>query len=101
MTDETVLAPADIEADFVFRCYDNSMVFAHLFTGDPVFIRACDDVEDGQIAAVRIGESYALRRVYHCAGSIELRAENPSYPPILTQEVEILGVTVKALCSVC
>ena len=64
-------------------------------------ITACDDVEDGQIAAVRIGESYALRRVYHCAGSIELRAENPSYPPILTQEVEILGVAVKALCSVC
>lgn len=100
MTDETVLAPADIEADFVFRCYDNSMVFAHLFDGDLVFIRACDDVEDGQIAAVRIGESYALRRVYHCAGSLELRAEHPNYPTIITQEGEILGAAVKALCSV-
>ena len=104
MTEETAFAPDDIEADFVFRCYDNSMVFAHLFTGDMVFIRSCDDVEDGHIAAISIGESMVLRRVYHGSGFLELRAENPEYPPIVIHgqdgDTDILGVAVKALCSV-
>lgn len=104
MNEQTAIAPAEIEADFVFRCYDNSMVNVHLFCGDLVFIRACDDVEDGKIAVVRMGESVALRRVYHGADYLELRAENPECPPIVAHcqdsEVEIIGAAVKALCSV-
>lgn len=102
MNEQSAIAPAEIEADFVFQCYDNSMVNVHLFCGDLVFIRACDDVEDGHIAAVRIGESVILRRIYHAAGYLELRAENPEYPPIVIhgQDAEIIGAAVKALCSV-
>ena len=104
MNEQSTIAPADIEADFVFCCQDDSMMGANLPTGSLVFIRACEDVEDGHIAAVRIGDSFVLRRVYHWSGYLELRAENPEYPPIVIHgqdgDTDILGVAVKALCSV-
>lgn len=36
--DKTVLAPADIKADMVFRCVGDSMINARIFDGDIVFI---------------------------------------------------------------
>ena len=101
MNEQTAIAPADIGADFVFCCQDDSMMGANLPTGSLV---ACEDVEDGHIAAVRIGDSFVLRRVYRWAGYLELRAENPEYPPIVIHsqdgDTDILGAAVKALCSV-
>lgn len=83
MTERTILAPEDIEADFVFRCYDNSMVFAHLFTGDMVFIRSCDDVEDGHIAAISIERipqkrtaEINLLKVWQCAATTTITEES-------------------------
>lgn len=77
--DETVLAPADIKADGVFRCVGDSMINAHIFDGDTVFIRE-GHVDDGQIALVRIGEDYTLKRIYRGPDYIELHSENPLYP---------------------
>lgn len=104
MNEQAAIAPADIDADFVFCCCDDSMMGANLPTGSLVFIRACEDVEEGHIAAVRIGDSFVLRRIYHGAGYLELRAEHPEYPPIVIHsqdnDTEILGSAVKALCIV-
>lgn len=104
MPEGTALAPADIEADFLFRCCDDSMVNANLLSGSLVFVHACQDVEDGQIAVVRIGGDVALRRIYHGPDYMELRSENPMYPPTIirgqSSGLEILGAAVKALCDV-
>ena len=54
---------------------------AHGFNdGDIVYIHCQPDVDDGDIAAVLIGEEATLKRVYKIPGRIQLRAENPSYP---------------------
>lgn len=104
MNEQEVLAPAEIEADFAIRCCDDSMMNVRLFSGDLVFIRACDRVESGQIAAVRIGEEYILRRVYCGDGYLYLAAENPLFESITVStpddNIEIIGVAVKALCNV-
>lgn len=104
MPEETTLAPECVEADFIFRCCDDSMVNANLFAGALVFVHACSDVEDGQIAVVRIGGDVALRRIYHGPDYLELRSENPMYPPTIIRDqssgLEILGAAVKALCDV-
>lgn len=104
MSEGTILAPECVEADFLFRCCDDSMMNANLFTGAMVFVRACDDVDDGQIAVVRMGGGVALRRVYHGPDYLELRSENPMYPPAIirgqSSGLEILGAAVKALCDV-
>ena len=58
LLDETVLAPEDIKADVVFRCVGDSMINARIFDGDAVFVRLQPEVENGQIAVVRIADEY-------------------------------------------
>lgn len=98
---ETVLAPADIDADYVFRCVGDSMVGAHIFEGDLVFIKEGAEVMDGQIGVVRVGDEYMLKRLYHGADYLELRSENPAYPPKVIrgeqENAQIVGKAVKIL----
>lgn len=103
LEDDSVLAPADIDADFVFRCVGDSMINARIFDGDVVFVKS-SPVEDGQIGVVRIGEEYTLKRIYHGADYLELRSENPMYTPIIIrgeqENAEIIGRAVQFLSRV-
>lgn len=103
LEDETVLAPANIDADFVFRCVGDSMINARIFDGDIVFVKS-GPVEDGQIGVVRIGEEYTLKRIYHGPDYLELRAENPMYPAKIIrgeqENAEIVGRAVQFLSRV-
>lgn len=103
LEDETVLAPANIDADFVFRCVGDSMINARIFDGDIVFVKS-GPVEDGQIGVVRIGEEYTLKRIYHGPDYLELRAENPMYPVKIIrgeqENAEIVGRAVQFLSRV-
>ena len=105
--DETIFAPDDIKADVVFRCVGDSMINARIFDGDAVFIRLQKQVENGQIAVVRVGDEYTLKRVYAGNGYVELRAENPTCPlqvlrgPDLDPDhFEIVGLAVAFLSPV-
>ena len=102
--EETVLAPVDIDADRVFRCVGDSMVGAHIFDGDIVFVKTGEYVEDGRIGVVRIDDEYALKRIYRGEDYLELRSENPKYPPIIIrgeqENAEIIGKAVQFLSRV-
>ena len=105
--DETVEAPADINADVVFRCVGDSMINTRIFDGDYVFIRLQPAVENGQLAVVRLDDSYTLKRFYHGDGYVELRAENPTFPPIILRgeeagpdNFEVVGLAVAFLSPV-
>lgn len=101
---ETVLAPADIDADRVFCCVGDSMIGAHIFDGDIVFVKTGEYVEDGRIGVVRIGDEYSLKRIYRGNDYLELRSENPAYPPIIIrgeqENAEIVGKAVQFLSRV-
>lgn len=103
LVDASVLAPADIDADFVFQCVGDSMINARIFDGDTVFVKE-GEVPDGQIGVVRVGEEYTLKRIYHGADYLELRSENPMYPPIIIrgeqENAEIVGRAVQFLSRV-
>ena len=58
-----VLAGTDIDADFCLRAKGESMINARIWDGDIVFIRAQPQVENGEIAAVIIGDEATLKRV--------------------------------------
>lgn len=100
---ETVLAPDNIDADFVFRCVGDSMIGARILDGDIVFVKS-GNVENGQIAVVRIEDSYSLKRIYKGEDYLELRSENPKYPPIVVRgeqiNAEIVGRAVQFLSRV-
>lgn len=79
--EEMVDAPAGRGVDFCLICKGDSMIDAGIHDGDIVYIRQQTDVENGEIAAVRIGDEATLKRVYKSAGGIVLAPANAAYTP--------------------
>ena len=50
------------------------MIDARIWDGDVVYIRQQPEVENGEIAAVRIGDEATLKKVYYNGRRIILRA---------------------------
>ncbi len=91
----------DIDADFCLCASGDSMIGARIFDGDIVFIRAQETVENGEIAAVIIGDEATLKRVYFYPdkNKLVLSPENPKYEPLVyigeeLESVKILGKAV-------
>ena len=97
--EDTVDIPEHIHADFALRCQGDSMIGAEIYDGDLVYIRQQDQVYNGQIAAVLIGEEATLKRFYYDedAGLVTLNAENPAYPPRVFQGEELTRIHVLGL----
>lgn len=88
-----------IHCDFALRVRGDSMIGARIMDGDIVFIRAQDDVDDGEIAAVVLNDEATLKRVYHIRNGVQLLSENPKYAPMLftlddCDSIRILGKAV-------
>lgn len=105
--EEYIDAPFDINADFVLQCQGDSMIEARIYDGDYVFVRHQREVENGEIAAVQIGDEVTLKRFYFYAdsGMVILRPENRSYAEMTYKKdqleaIRILGKAVKFLSDV-
>lgn len=91
--------PAAWRADFALECHGDSMA-PTICDGDVVCIRSQPEVEQGQIAAVRIGEEATLKHCYYQNGVVQLIADNPSVcPPVVytgsdLDEIEVEGLAV-------
>lgn len=80
--DGIICIPARWRADFILVCDGDSME-PKIHKGDLVAIRKQPEVENGEIAAVRIGEEATLKRVYRRDNLLELRPENSSFESII------------------
>lgn len=89
-----VSIPAEWHATFTLICQGDSME-PTIHDGDLVAIRKDVEVENGQIAAVRIEDEATLKRVYLHEDYIELRPENPSYGSIIRRKEEMNDVTIE------
>lgn len=91
--------PAAWRADFALECHGDSMS-PTICDGDVVCIRSQPEVEQGQIAAVRIGEEATLKHCYYQNGVVQLIADNPAVcPPMVytgqqLEEIEVEGLAV-------
>ena len=85
-----------IDADFCLRAHGNSMTGARIYDGDIVFIRAQNMVDNGEIAAVIIGDEATLKRVYFYPdeGKLILTPENPHYAPLVYVRNELDAVKI-------
>lgn len=104
---EWVSLPNDIKADFCLRCEGDSMINAGISDGDIIFIKACPEVDNGQIAAVSIDNEVTLKRVYYYPekNKLILNPENPAYEPFVytdeeLNDIRILGRAVMLLSEV-
>ena len=96
-----VMSGTDIDADFCLKAKGDSMSGARILDGDIVFIKEMPMVNNGDIAAVIIGDEATLKRVYYYQGQAKLilQAENPKYEPLVfigeeLNEIRILGKAV-------
>ncbi len=92
-------APAMKQIDFALTCHGDSMIDAGIHDGDIVYIRKQPEVENGQIAAVRIGNEATLKRVYYYPeeGKIILQAANAAYPPMSYSGEELNEISIEGL----
>ena len=97
--EKMVDVPENIRCDFSLTCHGDSMVDAGIHDKDVVYIRIQPEVENGEIAAVRIDGEATLKRVYYNPGTLTLMPANPAYAPIVytgpqLEEVHIEGKAV-------
>jgi repressor LexA len=78
---------------FYLRARGDSMVGARINDGDLLLIRKQTDIENGEIAAILIGDEAVLKRVYKNGSQLILQSENSAYPPILVPpaDAKIIG----------
>lgn len=92
--DGSVMLPEDVNADFVLRCQGDSMTDANIQDGDLVFIKETPKVENGEIAAVVIGEEATLKKVYLQGNTITLLPANSAYAPMVYQKEELNNIRI-------
>ena len=86
--------PEAWRASFCLVCEGDSME-PRIKNGDLVAIRKQEIVENGEIAAVRIGGEATLKHVYLYPNYIELRPENPAYESIIKMREEMNEVQIE------
>ena len=92
-------ASEEINADYLLIAKGDSMIGARIHDGDLVFVRQQPEVENGEIAAVAIGDEATLKRFYKYGDMIVLRGENPEFKEMTftgpeLEQVRILGKAV-------
>lgn len=91
--------PENINADFALRCKGDSMIDAHIYDGDIVYIRQQPIVDNGEIAAVLIDDEATLKRFYRNGDTATLMPCNPKCIPFVytgeqLNDLRILGKAV-------
>lgn len=83
--EDYVDVPETVQCDFCLRCKGDSMIDAGIHNGDVVYIHITPQVENGQIAAVRIDGEATLKRVFwdESSQTLTLLAENRNFAPLV------------------
>lgn len=99
-----IISPTGVKADYVLTCEGDSMIDANIFNGDQIFIKSQPMVENGEIAAVLIGNDTTLKKVYMQDDTLTLIPANSNYEPFVYSKeelnnIKILGKAVAILRS--
>jgi repressor LexA len=81
----------DTRSHFALKVKGDSMEDAGIMDGDTVVVSHQNTAENGDIVVAMVDEAVTLKRFFIEKNRVKLRAENPKYPPIFTQNVRILG----------
>ena len=93
--EKIVDVPENIRCDFSLICHGDSMEGAGIHDRDVVYIRIQPEVENGEIAAVRIGEEATLKRVYYQNGTLTLMPANAAFAPMVYTGPELNNVQIE------
>lgn len=82
---------------FMLRITGDSMINAGIFDNDLVIVRKQNYAYDGDIVVALLGEEATVKRFYKGFNHIRLQPENDAYEPIITRDVEIIGIVIALL----
>ena len=75
--------------------HGDSMTGIGIMDGDVIIARQCESAENGEIVVALVDDEATVKRFYNMGDHIELRAENPGFPPLPPyREVTVLGKVV-------
>lgn len=89
-----IIEPKGVNADFALICKGDSMIDANIFNDDTVFVKSQPMVENGEIAAILIGNEATLKKFYLHNDTITLIAANSSYEPLVYKKEELNNIKV-------
>jgi len=76
---------------FALQVRGDSMKDAGIMDGDVVVVSHQETAENGEIVVAMVDDAVTLKRFFVERNRVRLKAENPKYPPLYTQNVRILG----------
>ncbi len=77
---------------FALRVRGDSMLNAGILDGDIAIVQQTGNAKNGDIVVARVNDdAVTLKRFFRETNRIKLKAENPVYPPIYTQNARVLG----------
>ena len=82
---------------FMLNVHGESMINAGILDGDQVICEEASTAENGQIVVALIDDSATVKRFYRENGQIRLQPENDRMPPIMVDDVQILGRVIGLL----
>lgn len=102
---EYVNMPEDMNGTFALKCQGDSMINAHIYNDDIVFIHQQPTVENGEVAAVLIDNEATLKRFYKYGDTVILKPENRDFEEIILEKekintVKILGKAIYFMSKV-
>ena len=86
--------PADMVPagdSFVLKVKGDSMVNAGIYSGDQIFVTACNTAQNGDTIVALIDDSATVKTFYKENGHIRLQPENDYMEPIIVDDCQILG----------
>ncbi len=80
---------------FLLRIDGDSMIDAGIFDGDYVIVKRQQTADDGEVVVALVGDEDAtVKRFFRETDHVRLQPENESMEPIITRDVQVLGVVV-------
>ena len=76
---------------FVLNVKGDSMINAGIFSGDQIFVHACDTANNGDMVVALVDDSATVKTFYKEADHIRLQPENDDMDPIIVNDCQILG----------
>ncbi|MCR5775865.1 MAG: transcriptional repressor LexA [Lachnospiraceae bacterium] len=89
----TDMLPKDMGSSdaFVLKVQGDSMVNMGIMNGDQIFVKTCEDAENGDTVVALIDDSATVKTFYRENGHIRLQPQNDAMDPIIVDDCQILG----------
>ena len=84
----------NFENMFMLKVQGDSMIDASILDVDYVVVKQSQDAENGQIVVAMVEDGATVKTFYKEKDCIRLQPENPLYQPIISPDIQILGVVV-------